>query len=176
MPFGLHSPDTGIQSAIEYASLHNVIMLAAAAAAAYSGGGLAFPASAEEVIPIYSTDGYGHGTPSNFNPMQRAGAISFATLGENIRIPFLKRKSFSGVSFAATIAGGIAALVLDFALQHFDQVPQALLSQKGMAKVFQLMALDKSSQMVYIVPWRLLNVDEKEEIVGKKIMKAIANL
>jgi tartrate dehydratase beta subunit/fumarate hydratase class I family protein len=155
--------DREIMKAIRYAHEKNIIMIAAAKSD--TEGQLTFPARAREVMAIYPTDHYGR--ISAFSPMLAADGPKFATVGENIRVPFLREGCVSGASVAATIAGGLAALVLEFAAQHSEEVPEAIWSQMGMTKVFQLMATKTDSLLFYLVPWRLLSADKSlEEILA----------
>lgn len=111
----------GIQSAIDDA-YHLEKLMFAAAKNDGANSGIAYPANQDQVICVNSTDGQGN--PSKYNPSPEAGR-NLSTLGEAVKSSWpagLKngQQRKSGTSFAAPIAAGIGAVVLDYALQNMS--------------------------------------------------------
>jgi hypothetical protein len=136
------------------------------AAAANHGGNSqrAFPARQEGVVCVHSTDGLGN--PSSFNPTRLLNNDNFSILGESIDVAWIGHdgkhqiQRRSGTSFAAPVAAGVAALVLEYGranLADHQHKLQLLHSQEGMKHVFRLMT-EKRGEYDYIVPWKLFRI------------------
>ncbi|KAF8854455.1 hypothetical protein BDZ45DRAFT_676917 [Acephala macrosclerotiorum] len=119
MGFGFGTTLKNIQRAVRIASSKGIIMISGAGNAG-ANMLVPYPARDPRVFCIYSTDGYGN--RSHFNPPQLSDGRGFSTLGEEAASSWpekLVRDSGqyemlkSGSSVAATIASGIAAMVLD---------------------------------------------------------------
>jgi subtilisin family serine protease len=82
MSFGLGSHERDVEDAVKEAYSKNIIMFAAAS---NNGGnsGVTYPARYDEVICIFSTDGWGNG--SFCNPTPTKNSSQFATLGEAVK-------------------------------------------------------------------------------------------
>lgn len=141
MSFGWPSCDFNnysiLQEAIDNANAKKVLMFAAAA---NSGGrrGRAYPASASEVICVYSTDT--NGNRSNFSPTAEDHNTNIATVGESIESAWptllcrdrdnpTSVKTRSGTSYATPIIAGIAAFQLQYARLHMSE-SAAMLKRK----------------------------------------------
>ena len=167
MSFGFPSRNLAIQKAIQTTS-SNVLMFAAGSNRGKTSKPT-FPANESSVICIWATDGDGNKSLTNAQTMSGSG--KFATLGvavksawpEQPQHPDVTEIRKSGTSFATPIAAGIAACVLEFAIQngmdknYYDE----LKSHQGMRKVFQSMKT-KSDGLHFIYPWELFH-----EKVGK---------
>jgi hypothetical protein len=173
MPFGFEHEVVSIAKAIQFAHFKNIIMIAAASDPAGLSRAMSWPGRMAEVIGVFATNSYG--MPSSFNPDMEMYGENFATLGEVVKIPFLRNGRKSGTSVATTVAGGIAALVLDFAAQY---VPESSLStqiwsHRGMRAIFRLMATPIKADLYYLCPWVLLGAGKGEEQVLAMILVAL---
>jgi len=163
MSFGFPNQIDCIADAIESHS-RNIIFFAAA-----SNGGtnveVAFPASADDVICVTSSDGLGNW--SYFNPHGDGVKIGYSTLGEAITSEYPEAlepsgsKTQSGTSFATPIAAGIAGLLLDFCGYYFgklefddaESLMKRLRKKRGMMKALNLITKDsRSGTTRYIYP------------------------
>ncbi|KAK3314098.1 peptidase S8/S53 domain-containing protein [Apodospora peruviana] len=116
---------------------------------------VAFPASEPDVICISALDGYGIAVGNNPEPLPTK---RIATLGAAIASAWDGRPVWlHGTSFAAPIAAGIAANVLEFAKQKMDASDwewRNLSSFRGMQDVLKLMCV-RSGQFSFLAPWRI---------------------
>jgi len=152
MSFGFPKQVDCIADAIESHS-KSIIFFAAG-----SNGGanveVAYPASADEVICVTSSDALGNW--SDFNPHGDGVKRGYSTLGEGIESEFplaleaSGRKVQSGTSFATPIAAGIAGLLLDFCGYYFGKLGfddakmlmRRLQKKGGMMRALDLMTRD----------------------------------
>jgi subtilisin family serine protease len=180
MSFGMTSADAGIGRAIHEAHSKNIIIFAAAS----NGGGnqdVTYPARNKEVIPIFSTDGVGNGSTFNPNPIKND---SFSILGEAIRSSWTTYNSSdttaltklkSGTSYAAPIAAGMAALILDFVKLRGESCYSELHSQQGMIKAFDIME-SKRDGYNYLCPWKkVFQAGAASDSILSKICKEVMN-
>ncbi|KAF1957604.1 subtilisin-like protein, partial [Byssothecium circinans] len=127
MSFGWYDQDKHLQEVIEKAKDKGILMFAAHSnSGEWSDGGRfgrTFPARADEVIAIDSSDA--DGRPSSFNPSFESPMVRFIALGESVRSAYPINfpndgdeegyRRMSGNSVAAPVAAGIAGLILEFA-------------------------------------------------------------
>jgi len=180
MSFGFPRRIELIQSAIKAAHSQDVIMFAATS---NSGGnhGIAYPANQfSRVICINSTDGQGNS--SKFSPNPHPQNENFATLGEAVNsswpsaldVNCTRRKS--GTSFATPIAAGIAAVVLEYAMQKLPvdkyAVTGRLRSCEGMKAVLKLMAEVRNGYR-YIKPWKLFSPEYSYSYIRETILEEL---
>ncbi|KAH8667352.1 peptidase S8/S53 domain-containing protein [Tricladium varicosporioides] len=186
MSLGFRSWVPEIQNAIEDALKQPVLFFAAAS---NNGSRLrtAFPADMPGVFCVNAADG--DGIPCGFNPPIQASSPNFSTVGENVRSSWIKwrngndgretdEKVMSGTSVATPIAAGIAALVLEFAMQEDPSNPEIdmilkeqlffLRRQVGMEQVLTAMS-EKIREYNNIVPWNILKVKRTREKVAVDI-------
>jgi subtilisin family serine protease len=166
MSFGLTAPQSGIQHAIKTAAANNILMFAAASNQG-QGHEPTFPASDSSVMCIYAADG--NGNKSKTNPQTIAGKSRFSTVGIALKSAWLEQPENpdiiearkSGTSYATPIAAGIAACILEFALQQVmeDEKYNQLKTLGKMNRVFNLMKTksDRPDLLDFIVPWELFH-------------------
>lgn len=161
MSLGFPEPAECIIQAISTAQKSNVLMFAAA-----SNGGatthVAYPASAEDVFCITSSNGAGK--YSDFNPRGSNIKNGYSTLGEAVVLAGFD-DPYSGTSYATPIAAAFAALLLDFCGYWFSELQcpnkerlMDLLHRKsGMQKALDIFMTN--DQMVHMN--RYLSLQEK---------------
>lgn len=190
MSFGLEKLDGNVQTAILRAFSKNIIMFSAAS---NRGGNseVSYPANTEEVFCIYSTNGLGN--PSDFNPtITESEGYHFATLGEGIKSAWPKKlatssapkqlaQRMSGTSFAAPIAAGTAACILEFALKNdmkesHGDLYKILRSRRGMRKVFEKLLVAERKEHHYIHPWKLFDLGGRSTDPNQYIFNLIVDL
>ena len=178
MSFGFHQRDEDVAKAVREAHVQGVIMFAAASNyGAIEGKRTAFPANiVGQVIKISSTDGWG--SKSRWNPSESKNDDNFSVLGEAVRSAWPahlnqgtdQRKS--GTSIATPIAAGIAALVLEFAIQRPQYITnrdrEILWRYEGMRAIFAKMATPKDG-FSWVVPWTLFKVDWDPKDISNRI-------
>lgn len=167
MPFGFSELTSNldcIQRAISHAHHKQVILMAAAA----NHGGLddvAYPANQSEVICINSTDG--EGNKSHFNPSPE-GHEPVSVLGEAVpsHWPQTGAARKSGTSFAAPVAAGIAAVIMDYLnlrkgswTEEQKFYASKIKRRKGMVSVLQKNLSAKRDKFQFLRPWELFNND-----------------
>jgi hypothetical protein len=165
MACGFDDDCEDIRCAIHEAKSHNVLFFAAASNDGNMGS-VTFPARMiGDVICIFSSNG--RIKPSTFNPAPLKRSFNFAVLGEEVErfdVPGSQERD-RGTSFATFIAGGIAALVLDFSMQEDcrDRMSNRKLlhSIEGMSAVFEKMAKEDQGYLC-VAPWSVLECDEKD--------------
>ncbi|KAI5918061.1 hypothetical protein F4810DRAFT_715850 [Camillea tinctor] len=165
---------------------------AAVAAAGNNGGndGVSWPAGLVDVIPIFSTDGYGNA--STFSPEDRTRRC-IATLGEGVPSCDWDAKSNeliyrNGTSFATPIAVAIAAIILGFindtsdldGPEDIEQLKKKLRTRSGMEDLMCYMHTLQTKSNVgdfyYITPWRFLEIEESTRTLHtdtKQAMRAL---
>ena len=160
----------GIETAIRDASVQSPRIMFAAASNAGKSAKRAFPAKYSPwVVGIHASDG--KGADGGINPAPESGA-NFMTLGMGLelmerqlvfagetQIPAYKTVYRSGTSFAAPIAAGVAATVLDLAARVSeinDRARNKLLWYAEMEKMFGLMSIPKpdiGGVYHFLAPW-----------------------
>ncbi|KAJ8120698.1 hypothetical protein ONZ43_g2660 [Nemania bipapillata] len=142
-------------------------------AAASNDGSLekvAFPARLNQVLCIYSADGYG--SSSLFNPLPSIAEDNFTILGERVESAQLGglRTRKSGTSVATVIAAGVAALILELGFQRPTKVQEMdLRSYAGIRAMFVAMSREEGTFTTdgrhFIRPWMLLDVNKDLDYV-----------
>lgn len=151
------------------------------AAAANWGGNAerAYPARRDGVICVHATDGKGN--PGRFNPDAVQDGDNFATLGVSVHSRWAGNDVWkSGTSFAAPIAAGIAANILEFASHHLhdlsDDDRRWLYSSRGMRAVFRRMA-SRRGDYDYVRPWKLWQTqDGRKECTDEDIITILRKI
>jgi hypothetical protein len=186
MSFGFARIVDSIDEAIKEA--HAKCIMFAASANGGANRDIAFPAKADEVICISSSDGTGNW--SRFNPNGKDVEAGYSTLGEAVESDFpttdlknTERKARSGTSFATPIAAGIAGLILDFCTFYFqkleladrEQLIRRLKTKMGMQTALGLILKDERKLTTrYLYPPKLFPTWKKadvEEIVTMRCKK-----
>ncbi|KIM96504.1 hypothetical protein OIDMADRAFT_170237 [Oidiodendron maius Zn] len=168
MPSGFESINREMTRAID--ETNNARILVFAAASNYGNlREIAFPGRLymyNKLICMFSTDTNVRCLP-NFNPSASSAAMySFAVLGENIVLPYVK-EPLSGTSFATMIGAALAGRILDFSRQSDNRgrirSAEVLNTVEGMSAVFAKMAPGgKDNGYDCMAPWKILHhsVDE----------------
>lgn len=168
MPSGFESINRDMTRAIDETN-HARILVFAAASNYGNLREIAFPGRLymyNKLICMFSTDSNVRCLP-NFNPSASSAArYSFAVLGENIVLPYVK-EPLSGTSFATMIGAALAGRILDFS-RHSDnrgriRGAEVLNTVEGMSAVFAKMARGgKDNGYDCMAPWKILqhSVDE----------------
>ncbi|KAH9217062.1 peptidase S8/S53 domain-containing protein [Leptodontidium sp. 2 PMI_412] len=149
---------------------------------------VAWPARANEVIGISSTDG--NGTRSSFNPADDHSSTIIYALGEAVEVicpPHMGHKNnktrLSGTSFANPIAAGLAANILGY-IQIFSgketckaketeirEILEVLKSKDGMKAVLQhRMSRVNNEGLPSVLPWDWM---EKGRWIPSKIINEV---
>lgn len=171
-----------IAPAIQEADDKKIIMFAAAG----NGGGFlraGYPATSNQVIPIFSTDGVA-ARRSRFSPLALNSGLSFSALGENIKSAWpghldeTHERVQSGTSFATPLVAGFAATLLEYARQQLQLSAiqlQHLRSREGMQSILKLMAggrVNAETQYFDLQPWGFFDHDDQ---VKPRIIEALRN-
>ncbi|KAK5656655.1 hypothetical protein OQA88_4635 [Cercophora sp. LCS_1] len=139
---------------------------------------MAWPARADEVFGINSTDG--NGAPSSFNPSPEEYSRIFHALGEAVPVKDPGANSrpvkyFSGTSCATPIAAGLAANLLVSARmavaalppekrERFASLPDELQARSGMTAVLKkLMSRKHECGVASLLPWEFLSRDRLDQ-------------
>jgi subtilisin family serine protease len=160
-----------------------------------------FPASHSSVIAIYAADGYGNKYKDNARAMKNNSRYSAPGVGIISAWPESKSKQKeaedlndntdskskdesvddivlearkSGTSFATPIAVGIAACVLEFAMQNKLENPyyQKLKTKQGMESVFERMAFP-IDELDFLCPWDMFYSKHKKETILDLLVQAL---
>jgi len=156
MSFGFEDENDLIDGALDNAIDAGKLIFAAAS---NNGGvsGRSRPARHEAVICVHASDGKGN--KGGMNPTPVPNRDNFATLGVAVPSKWKGKEVWkTGTSFAAPIAAGFAADVLEFANYRCSNLKlrkQKILRQKrGMQAIFRKMA-EKRDGYDFIHPARL---------------------
>lgn len=182
MSFGLTDASTTAESfgrideAIRAADLSRRLLFAAASNVG-GNGPRTYPASSSRVICVHAVDGRGNDT-GGMNPPVDGWPDRFATLGLGIQCSWNKKVVYkSGTSFAAPVAAGIAANVLDYAAYSVEQGKLSLQKAKnlregdGMKKLFTQLLSIKRQGYRYVAPWHLWKNELDDEYVWGRLRR-----
>lgn len=180
MSFGIvHSPETAesidkINEAIREADAARILLFAAAS---NSGGNAhrTYPASSPSVICVHAVDGKGNDC-GGFNPPVTCWPDRIATLGLGVKCSWNNKIVYkSGTSFAAPLAAGIAANVLDYARHsvekgHLEHHKLKFLTENGgMRRFFAKLLSVQMGELQYVAPWHLWSEGRSDEYVRQRI-------
>lgn len=164
---------------IQHAAVNGITMFAAASNDGKNRrDGVAWPASASEVICVHSADG--HGTPSGFTPGP-CDNQRIMLLGEHVKSAWptnLRQQGdsrlMSGTSCATSIAAGVAALLLHYARGFLsnDQWRQ-LRRVDRMRRMFVRLKDDRVKEYYWIRPWVLFDRKHEEGWIQGEIKAAL---
>ncbi|KAL6695706.1 peptidase S8/S53 domain-containing protein [Trichoderma pleuroticola] len=181
MPFGFGSRNDIVYKAIKHAAFKDVLMFAAASNDGKNRpGGVAWPAIDSHVICVHSGDG--HGNQSSFTPSPKEN-MRIMALGECVRSawpPKLKLpgdvKDMSGTSCAASIAAGVAAVILDYARGFLSQKEWETLHQTdSMRRMFEsLKDPDNHAGYWWVQRWGLFDSKRDESWIRGEIRGFLA--
>jgi subtilisin family serine protease len=172
MPSGFESINRDMTWAIDETN-HARILVFAAASNYGNLREISFPGRLymyNKLICMFSTDSNARCLP-NFNPSaSSAPPHSFAILGENIVLPYVK-EPLSGTSFATMIGAALAGRILDFSRQSDNRGrirnAEVLNTVEGMSAVFAKMAPGgKDNGYDCMAPWKILH--SVDEDLGKR--------
>lgn len=176
MSFGFEDENDDIDASLDEALDAGKLVIAAAS----NNGGLsgrARPARHTGVICMHATDGKGN--KGGMNPSPLPNHDNFATLGVAVPSKWNGENVFkSGTSFAAPIAAGFAAAVLELAKYRCTSLKPRKLKQlhkkQGMAAVLKKMAEERDGYD-FIHPDRLAKdwTDEKAVTQAAKTIESI---
>jgi hypothetical protein len=133
------------------------------------------------------------GNPSYFNPTKMdSEGYHFAILGEGINSAWPKKlapssapeqlkQRMSGTSFAAPIAAGTAACILEFALKNdmktsHSDLYKHLRSRQGIHTVFKSLLATERKEHHYIHPSKLFDVGSRTTDPNQYIFNQIIDL
>jgi hypothetical protein len=192
---GFENEDKGIRNAIYDASNKNLVILAAASnnGSIDSAKRMAFPARIHgRVIAIRSATGFGRRAESS--PGRSDSDDNFAILGEGIEAAWPRRlnddrptRFVSGTSYATPLAAGVAALIMEFAIQKDKGGPNLkkdaldiLMSYRGVRKMFEYMSATPDNSVNVdcriILPWNLFDPEMAYEglahVIDRQLKKA----
>lgn len=178
MSFGFTDDDKTLENVINNT---NTLMFAASSNfGATEDNSIRFPARMKhKVICIHAADG--RGDPTSTNPQDNPKLENFSILGESVSLG--KQKDLktgevqqlykTGTSIATPIAAGIAALVLEFALQpgmhrkdKSDEEIKGFVDElkifTGMSSIIRRMTKDgMKGGFNFVSPWKVLMGDPK---------------
>ncbi|KAH8707478.1 S8 family peptidase [Phaeosphaeriaceae sp. PMI808] len=122
-----------------------------------------FPASHEDVIPIYAGDS--KGVFLNSNPAHKGKKLATygsdipSSIVQEVSTHFPKADFGAGTSIATAIAAGIVALMLSYAIalpslikNEFEEVCAKLFTKKGMEHMLEAMSLTRHESEHFISP------------------------
>ncbi|EWZ85597.1 serine/threonine protein kinase [Fusarium oxysporum f. sp. lycopersici MN25] len=163
LPLGFNNYHFEIENEIARSRADGILIFSGASSSQTSGI-VSFPArDYHHVFGIFSTNAGNHES-SDFNPIPGSRPHSLAIFGEGVEIaedgPLL-----NGTSYSASIAAGLAAILLDFLRQekHKRNLPDIsrLEDMRVMMKLFLDMSCESSDgKYKCIQPWNLLNREE----------------
>jgi hypothetical protein len=151
----------GLRNAIN--ALPDKVLVIAAAGNRDHCERVVFPARMSRVMCTFATTARNY-VPRHLNPNPLELSYNFGILGVGIRPEGWDTAPLTGTSYAAAIAAGLAAMLLDFSRQS---VPlwERKLNLEGHEKmrfIFNELARDNMDQGYRcIVPWRLLHILEE---------------
>ncbi|KAG7291109.1 hypothetical protein NEMBOFW57_001119 [Staphylotrichum longicolle] len=176
MSFGLSAYHRKLARAIETAEVRGIIVFAAASN--YGGNrSPAFPAKMDKVLCIHASYGNGSGSGNGVNPPPNRTSENFTTLGVAVPSIWKEGEYRSGTSYAAPVAAGIAANVLQFAQssRHVsDEVRKQVFGREGMKQIMLKMSVLMGDGYDYVSPWATLwKEGATEEGVAYEIGQAL---
>jgi len=176
---GWNYPSDDMKDALERAQRDNVLVFAATSNdGSRKRTGIAYPASAINVIAVDSADG--DGVPSGSNPTDKHHkGVRLAAPGEDVLSAVPPDKDSSGLlrktgtSFATPIVSGIAALLLEFARQPpLAQYPKIAAKLKELPCMYNvILEFCSVEKMLYqnyrfLQPWKKLCSSDPEDPWG----------
>lgn len=183
LSMGFEEWDEPLEKEIKDA-ISNKILFLAAASNYGTRRPMTFPARMPDVITIHAADYTG--TAANTNPAIVYGK-QFTILGVDVKSAWIPTEasrvpathSMSGTSVATPVAAGVAALVLEFAMQRdvTDKDTDNILGflrdylkrQHGMNSVFNAMSQQTNGgDFLNIVPWKVL-CGHRDDRIGRRM-------
>lgn len=134
-----------------------------------------YPASRGSVFAIHATDYNGDAPTPNFNPTRLSGSMNYSTIGHQVPGDSdLVNLRVSGASFAAPVAAGIAAAIIQFFRQQQNGTRwyDYLRTYDGMSKVFKTMAV-RRGDYDYLDWANFFHPAKQAEEIHRQIMDAL---
>lgn len=175
MSFGFGNRNDMLYDEIKYAASKDVLIFAAASNDGKNRpDGVAWPAKETSVICVHSGDGLGNS--SSFTPSPKDN-MRIMVLGECVPSawpPKLKSpgdlKYMSGTSCAAPIAGGIAAVILDYSRGFLTESEWKSLRQTGsVRRMFEGLRDPNKADYWWIQHWALFAPNREESWIQGEI-------